>query len=84
MKLSHYYNLVICKTNIAAQPTQLVQQTQLAPPPYPSPKGRGVKCVISLVVRKVLCEKPLSIKKAFMSDTLSVRELLCVIPPLSQ
>ena len=25
-------------------------QQQLAPPPYPSPKGRGVKCEVPLVV----------------------------------
>ena len=31
-----------------AQLAQLAQQTQLAPPPYPSPKGRGVKCEIPL------------------------------------
>ena len=37
MKLSHYFNLVICKP------------TTVAPPPYPSPKGRGVVCVIPLV-----------------------------------
>ena len=93
MKLSHYYNLVICKPTKAAQPTQLAQLAQPAPPPYPSPKGRGVKCVIPLVVRKVLCAKLLSIKEAFMSNPpissgtfmrnsapLSVRETLSVIP----
>ena len=26
------------------------KQQQLAPPPYPSPKGRGVKCEVPLVV----------------------------------
>ena len=33
-----------------------------------SPKGRGVKCAIPLVVRKVLCVKLLSIKEGFMSN----------------
>ena len=42
MKLSHYYNLVICEKGTR-------RTAQLAPPPYPSPKGRGVKCVIPLV-----------------------------------
>ena len=58
-----------------------------------SPKGRGVECVIPLVVQKVLCVKLLSIKKAFMSNPpissesfmrdsapLSVRETLSVSP----
>lgn len=79
MNLSHYFNLVIYEYE--------------APPPYPSPKERGVKCVIPLVVRKVLCVKLLSIKEAFMSDSpissgtfmrnsvpLSVRETLSVNP----
>ena len=67
MKLSHYYNLVICEKG-TRRTAQLAQLAQPAPPPYPSPKGRGVKCAIPLVVRKVLCVKTLSIKKAFMSN----------------
>ena len=32
--------------------TRRHKQTQAAPPPCPSPKGRGVVCVIPLVVHK--------------------------------
>ena len=46
MKLSHYFNLVICEKGTR----RTAQLAQLAPPPYPSPKGRGVKCAIPLVV----------------------------------
>ena len=70
MKLSHYYNLVIYEYE--------------APPPYPSPKGRGVECVIPLSVRKVLCVKLLSIKEDFMSDTpISSESFMCDSVPLS-
>ena len=45
MKLSHYFNLVICEKGTR----RTAQLAQLAPPPYPSPIGRGVVCVIPLV-----------------------------------
>ena len=91
MKLSHYFNLVICKINIAEQPSTT------GPSSIPSPIGRGVISVIPLVVRKILCVKLLSIKKAFMSNPpissesfmrdsapLSVRENLSVSPQASR